>query len=97
MDNGKPYSIGSNHWAGLSKLIEESGEVVQVCGKLLGTGGEVAHWDGTELRSRLEEEIADLMAACDFVIQHNSLDKHTISKRIIEKLARFEKWHQEGQ
>ncbi len=23
-DNGNPYSIGSHHWTGLSKLIEES-------------------------------------------------------------------------
>ena len=96
-DNGKPYSIGSNHWTGLSKLIEESGEVSQVCGKILGTGGEEAHWDGTNLRTRLEEELADLMAACLFVIQHNRLDEDKIGERVAKKFLTFEKWHEEGQ
>ena len=30
-----PYSIGSDVWPGLSKLAEESGEVVQVIGKIV--------------------------------------------------------------
>ncbi len=96
-DNGKPYSIGSNYWTGLSKLIEESGEVVQVCGKLLGTGGSVAHWDGTELRTRLEEELADLTAAIAFVTSRNKLDYVAIQKRAAEKLTKFGDWHESGQ
>lgn len=88
-----PFSIGSSHWSGLSKLIEESGEVMQVAGKLLGTGGEVHHWDGSNLRDKLEEELADLMAAVFFVIEHNKLDENKIRERGERKLKVFEKWH----
>jgi hypothetical protein len=45
-----PYSIGSTVWPGLSKLVEEMGEVGQVVGKLIATGGDPAHRDGTDLR-----------------------------------------------
>jgi len=96
-DNGKPYSIGSNHWTGLSKLIEETGEVSQVCGKILGTGGAEDHWDGTNLRTRLEEELADLTAAIAFVTSRNKLDYEAIQKRASAKLAKFGEWHEEGQ
>lgn len=91
------YSIGSDLWPGLSKLIEEAGEVSQVAGKILGTGGKAEHWDGTNLRDRMEEELADLMAACDFVIQHNNLNEEKIGNRVIAKLAVFEKWRKAGQ
>jgi NTP pyrophosphatase (non-canonical NTP hydrolase) len=91
-----PYSIGSAHWPGLSKLIEEAGEVQQVCGKILGTGGAVAHWDGSDLRLRLEEEIGDLMAACQFVGAMNGLSASAIEKRVEMKLATFHRWHAGG-
>lgn len=39
------FAIGSPVWPGLSKLAEEAGETLQVVGKLMGTGGESAHWD----------------------------------------------------
>jgi len=96
-DNGKPYSIGRNHWTGLSKLIEETGEVSQVCGKILGTGGVEDHWDGSNLRTRLEEELADLTAAIAFVTSRNKLDYAGIQKRAMVKLAKFGEWHEEGQ
>lgn len=96
-DNGKPYSIGSNHWTGLSKLIEEAGEVSQVAGKILGTGGEAEHWDGTNLRTRLEEELADLAAAIAFVAHRNKLDADAMQKRRDMKFAKFVEWHEAGQ
>jgi NTP pyrophosphatase (non-canonical NTP hydrolase) len=87
------FAIGSRVWPGISKLVEECGEVVQVCGKLLGTGGERKHWDGSDLRERLSEEIADVLAAVQFVIAHNGLDPVVIAGRVSEKLQRFEEWH----
>ena len=90
-----PFSIGSARWPGISKLIEEAGEVAQVCGKLIGTGGEPAHWDGTNLRVRLQEEIADLMAACEFVVERCGLDREIVERRRLEKLALFQRWHEE--
>lgn len=91
-----PYSIGSDHWPGLSKLNEEAGEVVQVIGKIMGTGGRVEHWDGpVDLKTRLEHEIADVMAACHFVMEKNNLDMAEIGRRAMIKKARFEQWHEE--
>lgn len=85
------FAIGDDQWPGLSKLSEEAGEVVQVIGKLMGTHGKAKHWDGTDLRQRLIEEIADVMTACELVIELNDLDG--IEKRKYEKLALFHKWH----
>ncbi len=91
-----PFSIGASVWPGLSKLIEEAGEVQQVCGKLVQTGGASAHWDGSDLRKRLEEEIADLLAACRFVMESNDLNVADIVFRSLDKLAMFKRWHEEN-
>jgi len=91
-----PFSIGSKTWPGISKLIEECGEVGQVCGKLIGTGGATAHWDGGEdLKVRLETELGDLLAAISFVIDNNQLNREAIKKRREKKLETFAKWHKE--
>jgi hypothetical protein len=89
-----PYSIGSNTWAGLSKLLEEAGEVVQVGGKLLGTGGEIAHWDGSDLRVRLRDEMADLAAAIDFFLEENyeGDDMKAFYLRSQAKYRKFVEW-----
>lgn len=90
-----PYAIGSKHWPGLSKLAEEAGEVMQVVGKILGTGGESAHWDGSDLRVRLVEELGDLIAATEFVAEMNGLDVVAIVERSRTKLDTFRRWHAE--
>ena len=91
--SAKRYSIGSTVWPGLSKIIEEAGEVQQVAGKLIGNGGADDHWDGTKLRPRLEDEIADLTAACIFFTATNHLDRDRMDLRISRKLALFNEWH----
>jgi NTP pyrophosphatase (non-canonical NTP hydrolase) len=91
-----PFAIGSTLWPGLSKLAEEAGEVVQVIGKLMGTGGAVMHWDGSNLAARLEDEVADLSAAMTFVIRHCRLDVEAIDQRAVAKLQLFDEWHKEG-
>ena len=88
-----PFAIGGNVWPGISKLIEEAGEVGQVAGKLIATGGQAAHWDGTDLKDRLQDEIADLMAASSFVIDHNDLNAGYIQRRAGLKRSTFESWH----
>lgn len=90
----RPYAIGSAHWPGLGKLIEEAGEVQQVCGKLMGTGGEVEHWDGTNLKERLEDELGDLQAALEFVVAANGLDGARVGAQAARKLAWFQRWHE---
>lgn len=109
---GAPYSIGSDHWPGLSKLIEEIGEVdaelaevalhralgrvQQVCGKLLGTGGAVEHWDGSNLKERLEDELGDLRAAIRFVAAQCGLNSERMRAREYAKVELFEAWQAEG-
>lgn len=95
MSNTKsgPYSIGSGHWPGISKLVEEASEVGQVVGKLMGTGGDADHWDGSDLHERLHEELGDLLAAVEFVVTMNALDARAIHEQKIRKLLLFHKWH----
>lgn len=86
------FAIGAERWAGISKLMEEAGEVVQVCGKLLATYGDVKHW---HLGERLEEELGDVLAAVDFVLDVNStvLRRQAVETRRAAKLELFRQWH----
>lgn len=90
-----PYSIGSDNWPGLSKLIEECGEVLQIAGKLIATSGELKHWDGSNLADRLVEELGDLSAAIEFVVDTNDIEWSAVSSRWRSKLATFHQWHRE--
>jgi NTP pyrophosphatase (non-canonical NTP hydrolase) len=89
------FAIGDRKWPGISKLVEECGEVLQVAGKLMGSRGQVEHWNVENLKCALEDEIADLMAACDFVIHFCRLRVEHISARRKRKLDTFSKWHRE--
>jgi len=90
------YSIGSGKLPGLAKLAEECGEVIQVIGKIIAADGAVAHWDGSNLMTRLEDEIADVLAAMKFFSTANSVDIQRMDYRTLEKLALFQRWHQEA-
>jgi len=94
------FSIGNDVWPGISKLIEECGEVMQVAGKLIGSHGDPAHFDGSNLgsnlKARLESELGDLMAAITFVSDKCGLDADVIVRRTNEKRDLFLKWHGRG-
>lgn len=90
-----PFSIGSSKWPGVAKLLEEMGEVGQVCGKLIAVDGARAHWDGSDLYERLELEIGDVLAAADFLAEHNPLRVEAIEAQRRTKLALFNEWHTE--
>ncbi len=92
-----PFAIGGSVWPGLSKLTEECGEVGQVIGKLMGTGGATNHWDGSNLAERLTDEMGDVLAAIEFVADKNRglIDFRRLMDRRGQKLALFEKWHRE--
>lgn len=87
-----PHCIGSDTLPGLSKLIEEMGEAHQVIGKIMGAHG-FTSWDGLNLKLLLEEELADVMAAMDFVIQHNKLNRGKMVNRAEKKFKKFSRWH----
>lgn len=91
-------AIGSETWPGLTKLLEECGETVQVIGKILAFPESLRdkHPDGTFLVPRLEEELGDVLAAIDYVMAANDvLDNQAIEMRRHRKLDRFLGWHNE--
>lgn len=81
---------------GLTKLMEECGELVQVAAKLVAYP-DGNHPDGAgDLFMRLEQEIADVIAACRFVsLKHNQVNFQYIASRIEDKVAMFQKWDAE--
>ena len=94
-----PYGFGSPFWPGLAKVIEEMGETAQVIGKLMMTGGRPNHWDGTNLYQRLDDELADLLAAVDFFRSQNAskLDLLKSGERRTRKLGIFRGWQIGGE
>lgn len=81
---------------GLSKLIEECGEVLQVAGKLLQYP-EGEHPDGKgDLLLRLQAELGDLMAAMGFVVDQLGIDHEAVSVHAVGKLALFHQWASEA-
>lgn len=89
------FSIGSKTWSGAAKIIEEAGELSQVIGKLIGTGGNTHYFDGTELEPRLIEELGDLSAAIDFfrIVNFSQEQNELIARRKHEKLQKFFAYH----
>jgi len=94
------FSFGAHEWPGIAKLNEECGEVVQVIGKMMNVEPDFdidvdTHWDGANLRDALTEEMADVLAAIAFVVEHSHLDEELIAARVKKKRSLFEMWHVE--
>lgn len=98
MNDAGSYSIGSNNWNGMSKLIEEMGELQQVLGKLIGSDGCVDHWSG-DLTEKLVEECGDVVAALNFFVLKNMSEDN--QKRILDQAERkfnlFEEWNENNE
>lgn len=78
---------------GLAKLGEECGELQAVVGKKLAYYDTDDHPDGAgSLKARLEDEIADVIAAAGFVASRHGLDWRRIETRCRKKRATFECW-----
>ena len=78
------------HWRGIGKLIEEQGELLQLLGKAIvfPVG---PHPDGKgELRTRLPDEIDDVIASIGYFREVNGLRDDTY--RAAEKLVKYRKW-----
>lgn len=97
LDGTAPYSIGSTTWPGLSKLVEELGELQAELGKLLGSG-DPQHWVG-DLRPRIAGEIGDVYAALIYFTGRNAaqIDGRAIAEQTTAKLALFNKWHRDAE
>lgn len=82
---------------GLTKLMEECGELIQIAAKKTAYINTDEHPDRVgPLSRRLADEIADVLAACGFVIIEFSLNPTNIERRAIKKLALFTQWHREN-
>ena len=78
---------------GLAKLIEECGELQQVAGKKLAFYTTDTHPDkGPPLSERLEDEMADVMAAIILVTHLHGLDHERMAARTMQKTELFLKW-----
>jgi hypothetical protein len=88
------YQVTCPNWPGLAKVVEESGELGQVFGKIVSCGGEVVYpWGGTDLRDKMNEETADLLAALLFMVIHSPhLNQEEIFERAQMKFERFVEW-----
>lgn len=92
-----PFAFGSRIYPGLAKLVEEGGEMQQIAGKIMMTGGEVKnHWDGTDMPVAIAMEVADVSAACRAFFQLNGYDgARWVLEREIQKYHQFLEWHGE--
>lgn len=91
------FAFGDKEWPGVAKLAEESGEILQVIGKLMMTHGKAEHWDGSDLRKRFVEECGDLNAALTFVIMKALTveEFEALGERARNKLHMLIRWHEE--
>jgi len=79
---------------GLAKLIEECGELIAVAGKRLSYYHTDIHPDGGgSLSRRLEDEIADVLAACAMVTSLHGLDRARLDERWYRKSELFMRWN----
>ena len=82
------------HDRGLNKLAEECGELVQIACKKASLEGQGLEPE-IDIDKRLQEEIADVLAAIDFVCFEFALDTISIVKRKDFKFQKFMQWHQD--
>lgn len=81
---------------GLVKLVEECGELTQIAAKKMTRMDSDEHWDGNgTISERLENEIADVMAAAEIVIKNFGLDRNKIIDRSNKKFLLFTEWMNE--
>lgn len=81
---------------GLTKLLEELGELGQIAAKKIAYMDTDEHPDGLgSMKSRMEDEMADVLAAIDFVVNKFDLDVDRIYDRSRKKYNRFVFWDKE--
>jgi NTP pyrophosphatase (non-canonical NTP hydrolase) len=81
----------------LNKLMEECGELTQIAAKKNAYPNTDEHPDRKgSMKERLENEIADVVAACNFAIEAYCLDEERIVERTDVKFKLFELWDSEN-
>lgn len=83
------------HNKGLTKLMEECGELIQILAKKLAYIDTDIHLGDNPIKHRMEDEIADVVAAITFVVEQFDLDVPYMSTRANKKIELYEKWAKE--
>jgi len=88
------YQLSCPEYPGLAKVIEESGEIGQVFGKIMSNGGHrFDPWVGNDLGAKLDEEAADLLAALSFMVTYcPHIDENIVGDRVARKFKLFQEW-----
>lgn len=89
------YAIGSDSLPGLAKLVEEMGELQQAVAILMAFPDRIRP-DGTQPWDRVSAEIADVLAAVDYLMWANTelaVRSQSILFRREAKFNRFLEWH----
>lgn len=79
-------------WHGLRKAAEECGELVVELMKLATFPDGKHPARKRSLVISTEEELADVLAAVDYFIDRNKLDRAKIERRKAAKYKKFSKW-----
>lgn len=87
------YKIEDKKWPGVAKVLEEMNELGVELGKLMGSNGKTKHWTG-DLKPRIMDEAADVLAAVTFMIDFNFKDEDHdyILERFEKKYKTFTGW-----
>ena len=75
----------------LSITQEECAEVIQAISKIFRFGIDT-EWKGETNRQHLEEEIGDLQAMINLLIEHKIVDAKQVENAAIKKTLKLQKW-----
>ena len=79
---------------GLTELIEECGELIQIVCKIIKTE-DMSHYSPTHKctnKQLLEKGVADVIAICQYVAESHDLNQSLIVDRIEENKRKFANW-----
>lgn len=79
----------------LGKLAEEAGELVSACNRCIIQGVDEAEPFTKKInRQWLQDEIADVLANAQLVIDRFDLNEDEITARVVTKAQRLREWHE---
>lgn len=73
-------------------LQEEAAEVIQECSKVQRFGLDSTHKSGSTNQQALEQEIGDLLAMVDLLLEHNVVTEAGLEIAKSRKIARLKEW-----
>lgn len=81
---------------GLLKLLEELGELSQIASKAAIIHPKTKYYDGRDIKARLVEEMGDVLATLEYVVEKMHLSEVSIRKRAARKLKMYKMWEEQN-